>query len=181
MARAFVGVGSNIMPEANVRWALCLLRRSVRLAGVSTFYLTQALGEREQPACRPAGGPPFYNGVVEVETGIPPSELKQSVLRRIEQQLGRRRGADRFAARSIDLDLLLYGDLVIAGEELTVPDPEIGRRPFLAIPLAELDPDLVLPGASVTMRQLAARHAGHDMRPLAEYTLLLRKDVTDGS
>lgn len=169
MARAFIGVGSNINAEGNVRRALHRLAREVRVVGISTVYRTQALD-------RP-GPPEFYNCVVEVETQIPPAELKRVVLRRIEQELGRVRARDQYAPRTIDLDLLIYGDLVITTPQLVIPDPEIARRPFLAIPLYELAPELVLPGSGQPIKQVAAGLASQPMEPLAHYTKLLRRDI----
>ena len=172
MPRAFISVGSNIEPERNVRRALRLLARAVRITGVSTFYRTAPLGRPEQED--------FYNGVVEVETDIAPAELKRSVLRPVEEQLGRQRSADKYAARTIDLDVLLYDELVIDTEGLTIPDPDIAERAFLAIPLHELAPDLVLPDSGRPIRDIAAAFADHGMAPLAEYTQMLRESATHG-
>ena len=169
MPRAFVAVGSNVAPETNVRRALLLLAREVRLLGISTFYQTKPIDRPDQP--------PFCNGVVEIETELPPRELKHSLLHRIERELGRLRTEDKYAPRAIDLDLLLYDDLALETEGLLLPDPEIERRPFLAIPLAELAPELILPGKGVRMGEVAARLAGAEMRPLPEYSALLRKEV----
>src|SRR5262249_13926867 len=102
MARAFIGIGSNIDPEKNIRQALRQLAQAVRLTAISTFYREPALERPDEPA--------FYNGVVAVETDLPPARLKQDLLRKIEADLGRRRSSDKFASRPIDLDLLLYDD-----------------------------------------------------------------------
>jgi 2-amino-4-hydroxy-6-hydroxymethyldihydropteridine diphosphokinase len=127
--RAYVGVGSNIEPEHNIRAALRLLEQHVRVAGVSTFYRTEPLG-------RPSD-PDFINGVVAIETGLGAHELRSTVLRRIERELGRQRVPDANAPRTIDLDLLVYD-----GEPL---DPNVELRAFVAWPLVELDPALALP------------------------------------
>lgn len=169
MARVFVGVGSNLRPEENVREALRLLAREVRLAAVSTVYRTPALDRPHQPL--------FYNCAVEIETEMPPEELKRSVLRRIEQELGRVRGEDKYAPRTVDLDLLVYGDLVASSDDVVIPDPEIARRPFVAIPLAELAPDLELPGAGRRLREIAAELASCGLEPLADYTAALRREI----
>jgi len=169
MARVFIGVGSNINPEANVEKAMNLLAESVRVVAVSTFYRTEAEGR--------GGQPPFCNGVVEVETEMPPGELKRSVLRRIEERLGRRRSEDKYAARTIDLDILICDDLAGTFDGLVIPDPQIAERPFLAIPLGELAPDLVLPGTGVPLREIAEAHIGQKMEPLREYTELLRRSI----
>ncbi len=172
MARVFVGVGSSISPEENIREAIRLLRREVRVRAVSTFYRSEALD-------RP-GDPPFCNGVVEVETDLPPAELRRAVLRRIESDLGRVRTEDRYAPRTIDLDILVYGDVVLTTDELVIPDPEIEQRAFLAVPLHELAPNLVLPGSERTIRQIAGRFADHRLEPLAAYSATLRRDVAHG-
>jgi dihydroneopterin aldolase/2-amino-4-hydroxy-6-hydroxymethyldihydropteridine diphosphokinase len=173
MPRVFVGVGSNIEPEQNVRRALRLLAGKVRIAAISTFYQTEAEGRPGQPA--------FYNGVVEMETDSPPAELRHSVLRQIECELGRTRTADKYAPRTIDLDILVYGELAVQTDDLVIPDPELPRRSFLAIPLFELAPDLILPGSGLALREIAASFADHGMKPLPDYTERLRKDMKNGS
>ena len=171
MARVFIAFGSNIEPEKNIRQALQLLKRALRLQQISTVYRTPPLLHPEQP--------PFYNGVLLAETDLPPAELKHAVLQPIEAELGRRRSEDKFAPRTIDLDLLLYNDLVIETPDLIVPDPEITRRPFLARPLAELVPDLLLPGTQQPIAVVAADFAHHALEPLVEFTKALRKDLAD--
>jgi len=169
MARVFVGVGSNIDPAENVPAALRLLAKEVRVVATSLFYETLPLGRPEQPA--------FYNGVVEIATDLPPDDLRQ-LLRRIETQLGRRRSRDPYAARTIDLDLLLYEGQVC--ESPPIPDPEITERPFLALPLAELAPDLLHSGLQRPLREIAATLPHQDMKPLAELTQQLRKEIENG-
>jgi len=172
MARVFIGVGSNIDPQANVREAAKLLARDVHVVAISTVYLTDAEGASEQSA--------FYNGVIEAETELPAAQLKHSLLRRIEATLGRRRTADKYAARTVDLDLLLYDDLLTDTGDLVLPDPDIARRPFLAIPLFELAPELALPGTGERIAEIAARFSDHPMTPLPEFTQQLRKEIAHG-
>ena len=169
MTRAFVSVGSNIDPAENVEKGLRLLARSVRVISLSTVYLTEAEG-------RP-GQPPYYNCVVEIETELPAFELKQQVLRRIEAELGRVRGADKYASRTIDLDLILYDEVVLTTDELTLPDPDIMKRQFLAIPLQELAPDLMLPGSGRRLSELATTLPRDAMKTLDGYTKRLRKEI----
>jgi 2-amino-4-hydroxy-6-hydroxymethyldihydropteridine diphosphokinase len=133
----YIGLGSNISPEANIARALELLSREVRLGALSTFYRTEPVG--------PAGQPPFVNGVAQVSTELPPRPLKFEVLRGIEDRMGRRRGPDRYAPRTIDLDVLLHGDMVVNEPGMVLPDPDLRTRPFLAAALLELAPGLVLP------------------------------------
>ncbi len=169
MVRAYIGVGSNIDAEANVRAALRRLCGFVRFTGMSLFYRTAPWGR--------AGQPPFINGVVAIETELPPAEFKFTVLRRIEDELGRRRSDDKYAARPIDLDLLVYDALECDSEELVLPDPEIIRRPFLALPLAQLAPELILPGIGRRLQEIADDFREADLQPLVEYTEQLRKDI----
>ncbi len=173
MARAFVSVGSNINPGENVRRAVRLLARQVRVQGISTVYLTEPVEQQHEQE-------PYYNCVLETETDRSPLELKQNVLRLIEEELGRKRSADKFAPRTIDLDLILYDDLVIKEEGLTLPDPEILKRPFLSIPLCELAPELVLPDTRIPIAEVAARFRHHTMKPLEAYTDRLRGEIRHG-
>jgi dihydroneopterin aldolase/2-amino-4-hydroxy-6-hydroxymethyldihydropteridine diphosphokinase len=173
VARAFLGVGSNIDPARNVPAAIRLLSRQVRVKRVSTLYRTAPLGN--------PGDPEFVNGVVEVETDRPPEDLKRNVLRAIETALGRKRTSDKNAPRTIDLDILLYDDQVFRSDDLVIPDPEIAQRPFLALPLHELDPELVLPGSGTPLRDLAARFAsGAGMTAAIELTDDVRREVAHG-
>lgn len=167
MARAFIGIGSNIEPEKNVRAAVRSLAQQMRVVGISTVYCTGALGRPEQPH--------YFNCVVEVETEAHPAEVKHGILRPIESSLGRKRSGDKYAPRTIDLDLILYGDLAMDTEDIRLPDPEILERPFLAIPLFELAPDLVLAGLRIG--EIAARLSQDGMRPLEAYTRLLREEA----
>jgi 2-amino-4-hydroxy-6-hydroxymethyldihydropteridine diphosphokinase len=169
MEAVFIGVGSNIDPEKNIRKALSLLDREIRIVAISTFYRTEPAG--------PPGQPLFFNGVLKAETDLPPEELKNSVLRRIEALTGRRRSNDRYAPRTIDLDILLYGNLVLFDEGLVIPDPDIADRSFLAVPVSELAPDLVLPGSGVCLREIAATHTKGKLQPLGEFSRRLKKSL----
>jgi 2-amino-4-hydroxy-6-hydroxymethyldihydropteridine diphosphokinase len=169
VTRAFIGVGSNIGPEDNIREALRRLAQSTRLVSISTFYREPAIGRTEEPD--------FYNGVVAIDTDLPPAKLKWEVLRPIEAALGRRRTADKYASRTIDLDLLLYGDLLLSSNDLTLPDPDILKRAFIAVPLYELAPALALPGSGLPIRQIAKQFAAQSMHPLREYTRRLQDEL----
>ena len=165
LAKVFISVGSNINPELNVKEAVIRVRRILGPLRVSTVYLTKPI---------PNNQPPYYNCVLEAETALSPVSVKE-VLRGIENEMGRVRVSDKYAPRVIDLDLILYGNLIINNSELTIPDPEIGNRPFLALPLLELEPDLVIPGVNKAIRELAKGVSGEDMRPLPDYTEELRR------
>jgi 2-amino-4-hydroxy-6-hydroxymethyldihydropteridine diphosphokinase len=159
---AFVAVGSNIDPQANVPRALALLKTYVSVTAVSTFYRTAAVNRPDQPD--------FANGVVKIQTTRPPREVKFDVLRRIEDQLGRVRSADKYAARTIDLDLILYGTMVIDKPDLHLPDPSIHTYPFVAIPLLELACDLVLPDTRTPLSNEPVVKTGADMHSMPEFT-----------
>ena len=171
MTVAYVGVGSNVDPEANVPAALRRLARRVRVTGSSTFYRTAAL--------RAPGTPDFVNGVWRVETELGPRELKFEVLRPIEEELGRRRTADTYAPRTIDLDVLLCGAAVVREPDLTLPDPDILERPFVAVPLWELAPDLTLPGSGRRLADVVEAMSKVGMEPWPELTRRLQVEVAE--
>jgi 7,8-dihydro-6-hydroxymethylpterin-pyrophosphokinase len=108
-------------------------------------------------------------------------ELKHQVLRNIEADLGRERSEDKYAPRTIDLDLIAYDDLVIERDDLTLPDPQILRRPFLAMGLSELAPGWTMPGLDRRIEEVAAALPQGGMKPLENYTLLLRRGIRHGS
>ena len=169
MSQAFVSVGSNIEPEENVSRAIKLLARQVSITGLSTVYITEPVGRPEQA--------PYYNCVVEIDTPLAPLELKNTVLRRIEGELGRVRGEDKFAPRAIDLDLILYGDVVMKTGDLVLPDPEIRNRPFLAGPLFELAPNLIMPDSKEPVSVIASHMRDSGMTPLLAYTNRLLREL----
>ena len=169
MATAFIAIGSNIDPFMNVRLALIELGRLEKILALSTLWMTDPEGATEQPR--------FLNGVVKIETDRDPVELKYSVLRKIEDGLGRVRTADKYALRTIDLDVILYDDWIIESDEIVLPDPEIMKRRFLAVPLGELAPDMILPVADMRMSEIADGFAGHTMDPMDEYTRKLRNEL----
>ena len=169
MARAFIGIGSNLNPAENVRKAVRELARRSQLRAISTVYLTEPIDRPDQPQ--------YYNLVAEIETGLSPIDLKRNLLLPIEQDLGRSRDSDKFSPRTIDLDLILYDDLVLKDADLELPDPEIAVRPFLVKPLQELAPDLVVPGINRTIAELAEGVSQDCMKSLNDYTELLRKEI----
>ncbi|MGC8571035.1 MAG: 2-amino-4-hydroxy-6-hydroxymethyldihydropteridine diphosphokinase [Caldivirga sp.] len=161
----YIAVGSNINPSGNVKEAIVKLRNEFGPLKVSTVYLTKPIPDNQ---------PPYYNCVVWVKTALSPIIIKET-LRSIEDELGRTRVGDKYAPRTIDLDLILYGNLIINGGGLRIPDPEISSRPFLTIPLFELNPDLVIPGLNKSIREIIKGVNGKDMKPLLEFTEELRK------
>jgi len=138
LRRAFIGLGANLGdPQATLAQA----EREIaglphtRLRAVSSLY-------RSAPV--DAQGPDFFNVVVEVQTALSPHELLAQ-LQHIEQRHGRMR-PHRNAPRTLDLDLLIYADAVLDSPGLTLPHPRMHQRAFVLRPLAELAPDLVIPG-----------------------------------
>jgi 2-amino-4-hydroxy-6-hydroxymethyldihydropteridine diphosphokinase len=139
VTRAYVGLGANLGPrEVTLLRAVDLLgaREDVDVLAVSRLRETEPVGVAEQPA--------FLNGAVAVETTLGPRELLE-VLLAVERELGRVRG-ERWAPRTVDLDLLVFGEEVVHERGLHVPHPRLHERRFALEPLAELDPDLVVPG-----------------------------------
>jgi 2-amino-4-hydroxy-6-hydroxymethyldihydropteridine diphosphokinase len=140
MARAYVGVGANLGDrEGTIRRAVDLLGGSpgVEVVAVSTLRETDPIGYVHQPR--------FLNGAAELETTLPPRELLEQLLA-VERQLGRERTGPRFGPRTIDLDLLLYDELVLDEPGLTLPHPRLHERRFALEPLAELAPGLEVSG-----------------------------------
>jgi 2-amino-4-hydroxy-6-hydroxymethyldihydropteridine diphosphokinase len=139
MTPAYIGLGSNLQePLRQLRAALQAIARlpSSQLLRVSSTYRSAAVGPGEQPD--------YLNAVLQLETALQPAELL-TALQAIEVAQGRVRRV-RWGARSLDLDILLYGDRQIATPSLTVPHPELQRRNFVLYPLAEIaGPNLVLP------------------------------------
>lgn len=142
MTRAFVGLGSNLGDrERLIREAVELLGREegIDVLAVSTLRDTEPVGYLDQPR--------FLNGAAALETELPPRELLDRFLE-IERRLGRDRSdGPRFGPRTIDLDLLLYGDETIDEPGLRVPHPRLAERRFVLEPLAELEPSLEVPRA----------------------------------
>jgi 2-amino-4-hydroxy-6-hydroxymethyldihydropteridine diphosphokinase len=175
LVSAFLAVGSNLEPEKHIPAALEKLRARLRVTAVSTFYRTAALTD---PARAGAPGPSFLNGVVRVDTDLPPRVVKFEILRHIEDDLGRVRTADRYATRTIDLDLVLYGNVALDEPGLHLPDPDIRTRSFIAVPLLELAPQLVLPDTGERLAELAVARDLRGMEARVEFTKALRGQVS---
>ncbi|MDR7555830.1 MAG: 2-amino-4-hydroxy-6-hydroxymethyldihydropteridine diphosphokinase [Armatimonadota bacterium] len=144
MARAYLGLGSNLGDRlALLREAEARLRATpgIRVLARSAVYETEPVGPVDQPW--------FLNQVLLVETTLDPHALLDAV-QQVEAALGRTREA-RWGPRTIDIDILLYDREVVASPRLSLPHPELARRRFVLLPLADLDPTLRLPdGRSVT-------------------------------
>ena len=149
MTLAYIGIGSNLdEPRVQVMRAfeeLAALPRS-RLAARSSLYRSAPVGHAAQPD--------FFNAVAAVETGLGARELLGE-LQRIEARHGRRRSFPN-APRTLDLDLLLFGDERIDEPQLSVPHPRMHERAFVLLPLTEIDPQARIPGRGTAAACLAA-------------------------
>ena len=149
MPRVGIALGSNLGDRlANLQAARVRLREIATPGGL----FLQASTYQTEPLLCPPGSPLFYNSVVEIAFDGNPFELLE-LTRSIENQLGRAGSPERNAPRVIDVDLLYFGDARIDTESLVLPHPRLGGRRFVLQPLAEIRPDLILPGQT---RNLAA-------------------------
>lgn len=140
--RVFLGLGGNIgEPARLIPQALALLAAggAVRIVAVSSLYRTPPWGDPDQPD--------FLNGVAEVRTALPPVELLAACLG-VEAALKRRR-TKRWGPRTIDIDIIAYGERRLDEDGLTIPHPRFSSRAFVLVPLAEIAPDHVVDGRRI--------------------------------
>jgi 2-amino-4-hydroxy-6-hydroxymethyldihydropteridine diphosphokinase len=152
--RAYVGLGANLQdPPAQLREALRLIgaRPGIRVVATSKFYRSAPLG--------PPGQPDYCNAVCAVDSDLGPDKLLTH-LHDVERQMGRERPPERWAPRLIDLDLLHYERVKMKTSRITLPHPEMHKRNFVLVPLAELAPELELAGIGIVAE--LARIAGND-------------------
>jgi 2-amino-4-hydroxy-6-hydroxymethyldihydropteridine diphosphokinase len=154
---AYILLGSNIDKERNLPAAVRLLATSSRVMAVSAVYETAPVGLEDQPL--------FLNAAALVETELPAAAFRSQVLARVEQQLGRVRTADKNAPRTIDADMILFNDDVFDLDEAHhIPDPDLLEFPHIAVPIAELAPEMVHPETGQRLadiaQELAARPNG---------------------
>lgn len=160
MSWAYIGLGANLGdPSSQIRAALAALANitATRLADRSSFYRSAPIGNIEQPD--------YINAVARIQTELPPRALLDALLA-IESRLGRTRSHAN-APRTLDLDLLLYDQTVIGEPGLSVPHPRMHSRAFVLAPLAEIAPEIEIPGKGPIMPLLAAC-AGQPIQRLAE-------------
>ncbi|MBN1488897.1 MAG: 2-amino-4-hydroxy-6-hydroxymethyldihydropteridine diphosphokinase [Phycisphaerae bacterium] len=148
---AFVALGSNVAAERNLPLAIAELAALGRIASISQVYETAPIG--------PAGQPTFLNAAALLLTDLAPHVLRDR-LREIEARLGRARTPDKYAPRTIDLDICLHGNTILDSDELTLPAAEIVSRAYLATTLAELAPAFRHPTTGETLAEIADRLRG---------------------
>jgi 2-amino-4-hydroxy-6-hydroxymethyldihydropteridine diphosphokinase len=156
----YLSLGSNLGDRlANLHEAVERLRRleGVSVERVSAAYESEPVGVTDQPR--------FLNLAAQISTTLDPLELLDAA-KRIEREMGRQPGP-RWGPRLIDIDLLLYGDASLQSPRLTLPHPEMMRRAFVLVPLAEIAPDLPLPGGGT-----AAQHARPVQREVERHAVL---------
>lgn len=159
-------MGSNIEPRVNLPRAAAALLEAFSNAEFSRVFETEPVGAPESPW--------FLNAAAAIRTDLTPRDLKFGVLRPLEATLGRRRVADRNAPRTIDLDIAMWGDLMISDSTagLEIPDPQILTAAHVALPLADLRPQMSHPATGQPLREIAAKlMGGPTVRPVEGLTL----------
>ncbi len=138
MIQVCLSLGSNIAPAENLKQAVELLRAELPVLAISRAWKSPAVG---------APGPDFLNAAILVCTDLPQAALKEKIIHPIEMRLGRRRSQDKYAPRTIDIDIIIYGDAVL--------DSMLWTHAHLALPVAELLPGLVEPDSGRSLEQIA--------------------------
>lgn len=146
MAKVLLSLGSNVNRQKNIQTCLSVLAARFSAMQASPVYESEAVG---------FDGDNFYNLVVMVETPLAVGDVQQ-VLKEIEDAHGRIRGGARFSARTLDIDILTYDDVVGVVDAVELPRYEILKNAFVLLPMAELVPDAVHPVAQKTYKQLWA-------------------------
>ncbi|HVY24154.1 MAG TPA: 2-amino-4-hydroxy-6-hydroxymethyldihydropteridine diphosphokinase [Steroidobacteraceae bacterium] len=159
MPDVYVAVGSNIDPQLNIQTALSALKRRIGNFTASRAYRNASQGFE---------GPEFINMVIGFETELTLTEVL-SILQAVEGLCGRPRKAPKFAPRTLDLDLLLYGDMVCSTPAVTLPRPDLIKRAYMLGPLAEIAPNRMHPTLKQTIGDLWKEfgQTTHTLAPVA--------------
>lgn len=147
--QALLSLGSNIEPAHNLAAAVQEFARYGKVRLVSGVW--------ESPPQGGPGQPNYLNAALWLETKLSARDLKETAVAVIEKKLGRLRGDDRFAPRTIDIDITFFNRDRLQLGKRRIPDPEALERPFVAIPMAEIAPDYVHPETGETLKAIAAR------------------------
>ncbi len=164
---AFLSLGSNINAEKNLPAAVALLSRYGTVKAVSTVWESAPVGYRDQPN--------FLNAAVVLETDLSAEEIVKRAIREVERSLKRVRTSNKNGPRTIDVDLALFNQDVLSLNRRKIPDPEIYKRPFLAVPLAELAPDYRHPETGQTLSEIARKFDLKTARMLRRNDVNLRR------
>jgi 2-amino-4-hydroxy-6-hydroxymethyldihydropteridine diphosphokinase len=170
MVEVYLSIGSNVDRDIHIPGALADLEDLFGPLSVSSVYESEAVG---------FAGDPFYNLVVGFRTELPVQQIAAR-LSEIEDRHGRTRDAKKFAPRTLDIDLILYGDLVLKEGKLNLPRPELSEYAFMLEPLAEIAPNLVHPVLGRTCGEL---WADYDKSPSRQQKVtppwLVRRNQTE--
>ena len=144
MSTAWLGLGSNVNAETNIRSGITELKKKFKSISLSPAYTSTAVG---------FDGDDFINLIARVETELHPIQLRQ-YLRELEDRYGRKRDVPKFSDRTLDIDIVLYDDLVLVSPELELPRAEILKFSHVLKPLADLEPDLIHPTELRSMKDI---------------------------
>jgi 2-amino-4-hydroxy-6-hydroxymethyldihydropteridine diphosphokinase len=161
---AWLLLGSNIRPERNLPLAVASIAKQETLLAVSSVW--------QSPPSDGSGQPDYLNAAILIRTTKSPAEIYADIIAPIEQSLGRMRKADKFAPRTVDIDLALYDDLVEDFSGRKLPDPDILTRSYVALPLAEISPDKIHPETGEPLQAIAGRLRNGVIRRREEIALL---------
>jgi 2-amino-4-hydroxy-6-hydroxymethyldihydropteridine diphosphokinase len=146
---AWLLLGSNIQPERNLPGAVAAIGRTESILAVSSVW--------QSPPADGSDQADYWNAAVQIRTAKSPAEIHSAVIGPIERLLGRLRSADKFAPRTIDIDLALYDDLAGEFSGRTLPHPDILQRAYAALPLAEISPEKLHPINGEPLKAIAGR------------------------
>lgn len=163
MNRAYLSLGSSLDKERNLRAGVGLLAEHGRVLAVSSAYETAPIGNPDDPT--------FLNAALILETPLEPQALKETVLRAVEDRLGRQRTSDPNASRTFDADISLFNDEILDLGRRHIPDPEILLYAHIAVPLAEIAPNYRHPETGETLAAIARRVS-------LDTTMIRRDDVS---
>ncbi len=148
--KLFITIGSNIDPQININSAIKYLTDSFGKIKLSKLYKSPAIvGPHTSESQKD-----YINGAILTYSNLPSNHIKYEILRKIENKLGRVRTYDKYASRTIDLDIAFYGSIIIDEPNICIPDPDIIQRAHLLSPLCDLDPEYIHPTENISLKEL---------------------------